>query len=75
MHEQRHMTLNALIGSAGGGISWIADQITWLDPAVRAISFYGGAILVIFSVISVGMDIRRKWRDKREKREADETSE
>jgi hypothetical protein len=44
MTDQPHPAINALIGAAGGGVSIIADYFTWLDPAIRAISFYGGRI-------------------------------
>jgi hypothetical protein len=51
-----------MLGMVGAGGSIFADASTWLDPLVRGITFYGGAIVVILTAISFALDIRRKWK-------------
>lgn len=49
-----------LFGTAANGCAYLATIITNLDPIVRAIMFFGGAIGVILTILSLSLDIRRK---------------
>jgi hypothetical protein len=57
-----HAIGKGLIGAAGASLSWVSDHLQWLPDAIRVFSFYGGAVVVVLSLISLTMDIRRKWK-------------
>jgi hypothetical protein len=65
-----HIAIDALLGAAGGFVSCLAHHLWWMEPLCRAVSFYGGGLLVVFSLVSVGIDLRRKMRAKQEGRRA-----
>jgi len=54
-----HIAIDALLGAAGGFVSCLAHHLWWMEPLCRAVSFYGGGLLVVFSLVSVGIDLRR----------------
>lgn len=56
--------VKSMVGAAAGWGGLFAKSLHWLDPWIRAISFYGGAILVVASIISVSIDIYRKWKGR-----------
>lgn len=52
---------NGFIATGGMSISWIGSH---LDGVIKGITFYGGALVVILSLISWGWDLYKKWKAK-----------
>lgn len=59
---KEHPLVKGSVGIASASVSYIGDHASSIDPIIRGIMFYGGAIVVVFTAISFALDIRHKWK-------------
>jgi hypothetical protein len=57
-NPDNNIHVKAMCGVVSAAISWMGDHF---DAWVRALTFYGGAVLLVFSLVSVAMEIMIKW--------------
>lgn len=61
-------TVKGGIGMLASASIWSGEHFTWLEPAVRAVMFYGGAIVVVLTIGSIALDVKWKWRHRNDPR-------
>lgn len=66
LDNDTHPLVKGFVGVVGGGTNWIAAKATWIEPTVKAIGFYGGAIVVLLTIISLSIDVYRKLKKRDE---------
>lgn len=71
MTDMRHTVGKGMLGAVATGSAFAGNYSNWFDPFIRSIMFYGGAVGVILTCISLALDIRRKWRKWQLEREMD----
>lgn len=69
MTDIRHTVGKGMLGAVATGSAFAGNYSTWFDPFIRALMFYGGALVVVLTCISLALDIRRKWHKWRLEKE------
>lgn len=54
------------VGLLASVVSWLGAHLPTLDDLVRAVPIYGGALVVLFTLVSIGLDIWKKWKHRNE---------
>lgn len=63
---ETHPLVKGFVGMIGTAVSWTAGKATWIEPTVKAIGFYGGAIVVLLTITSLSFDVYRKWKKRKD---------
>ena len=75
MHDMKHTVGKGVVLAASTATSIVGDHASTIDPVIRAIMFYGGAIGVVLTCCSLGLDVRRKWHKWRMEKKAEDDDE